>query len=631
MKKLLSVLLSALILFSTISTGVVAYATPKCNYSDSYNELYYPKKSNRLASNKKAAQKLGFDATQSSKTYTYNGKTYYTLGKELYKSVRNKMVARSVSIPINICLSDYYSPYSTYDDYEMCDIIDDIILAAFSDEISSSPVDGDYLRWQYDSYRRFFHYQDGYGVYKNGKYFYTLSVEMKYYSTASQEKQVDNVVNGFINSFDVNKLSDYEIIKKVHDFILGKTVYDYDAAYNINSYTTKYNYAFSAWGTLVKGSSVCQGYALAFYRIAKELGYKTRLVYSDPYEGCHAWNIVELNEKYYFVDATWDDDDDPAARMDYFLVDYDTLRSQDSYLNEHTLYAVQDTDYFINTYKSKLAKASYDRANSFLLSSCSVSLSTKTYTYNGSAKTPVVNVTDRFGNVVSPKYYKVSYSSNVNSGLGKVTVKGVEGTSYADSSSKKYITIKPSKANSIKADSSKTTSSSLTLKYTKNASKSTAYTIYMYKDGAWKAVKNTTATSVTFKDLNSNTTYSFKVAEYKTVNNHAIYGASSSTYTTCTKPKTPTISSVSTKSKAITVKWKKIGCNNFQVQYSTKSNMSGAKTYTVSSNTTSKKISKLKKDKKYYVRVRAIKVKKIGGKTFKYYSNWSSKKSIKVK
>lgn len=79
-------------------------------------------------------------------------------------------------------------------------------------------------------------------------------------------------------------------------------------------------------------------------------------------------------------------------------------------------------------------------------------------------------------------------------------------------------------------------------------------------------------------------------------------------------------------SKSIKVTWKKkSGVTGYQVQYSTSSKMKSAKTVTVKkAKTTSVTISKLKKGKKYYVRVRAYTKK--NGKT--KYTAWSAKKSI---
>lgn len=80
--------------------------------------------------------------------------------------------------------------------------------------------------------------------------------------------------------------------------------------------------------------------------------------------------------------------------------------------------------------------------------------------------------------------------------------------------------------------------------------------------------------------------------------------------------------------RSIMAKWtKKSGAAKYQLRYSAKRNMSGAKTVDVSKAKGSKKITKLKSGKKYYVQVRVVK--NIDGET--YYSPWSSKKSAKPK
>lgn len=86
-----------------------------------------------------------------------------------------------------------------------------------------------------------------------------------------------------------------------------------------------------------------------------------------------------------------------------------------------------------------------------------------------------------------------------------------------------------------------------------------------------------------------------------------------------------TITSVKSQSKAFTVKWKKkSGITGYQIQYSTNSKFKkGNKSIkTKNAKTGSKKITKLKSNKKYYVRIRTYKGKK--------YSKWSKVKSAKI-
>ncbi|MGN0522603.1 MAG: metallophosphoesterase [Eubacterium sp.] len=95
-------------------------------------------------------------------------------------------------------------------------------------------------------------------------------------------------------------------------------------------------------------------------------------------------------------------------------------------------------------------------------------------------------------------------------------------------------------------------------------------------------------------------------------------------------PKGTSLSSLKAGSKKITVKWKKQSTQTtgYQIQYSTSSKFTNAKTVTVSKNsTTSKTISKLKAKKKYYVRIRTYKT--VNGK--KIYSSWSKAKSVTTK
>ena len=99
----------------------------------------------------------------------------------------------------------------------------------------------------------------------------------------------------------------------------------------------------------------------------------------------------------------------------------------------------------------------------------------------------------------------------------------------------------------------------------------------------------------------------------------------SSTVTFAASMPTTTITSVKAQSKAFTVKWKKkSGITGYQIQYSTNSKFKkGNKSIKIkNAKTISKKITKLKVAKKYYVRIRTYKGKK--------YSKWSKVKSIKT-
>ena len=92
-----------------------------------------------------------------------------------------------------------------------------------------------------------------------------------------------------------------------------------------------------------------------------------------------------------------------------------------------------------------------------------------------------------------------------------------------------------------------------------------------------------------------------------------------------TKLPSTSISIIKVQNQAFTVKWKKkSNITGYQIQYSTNSKFKkGNKSIKIkSAKTVSKKITKLKVGKKYYVRIRTYKGKK--------YSKWSKVKSIKT-
>lgn len=86
-----------------------------------------------------------------------------------------------------------------------------------------------------------------------------------------------------------------------HDYIIKLNSYDYENFVN----NTVPNVSHSAYGALVLNVSVCDGYSLAYSYLLKKCGINTRLVTSVKL--AHAWNAVELDDEWYFVDCTGDD------------------------------------------------------------------------------------------------------------------------------------------------------------------------------------------------------------------------------------------------------------------------------------------------------------------------------------
>jgi len=118
--------------------------------------------------------------------------------------------------------------------------------------------------------------------------------------------------------------------KKIHDYVASVATYDDKAADAITAGKTdsaRVDQSQEAYGILVEGAAVCNGYAEAFQAMALEAGLPSVIVTGEAFSGlttgAHAWNRVLVDDKWLVVDVTWDDVDTAHARKDFLLVPQD--------------------------------------------------------------------------------------------------------------------------------------------------------------------------------------------------------------------------------------------------------------------------------------------------------------------
>ena len=177
---------------------------------------------------------------------------------------------------------------------------------------TENPVEGDYISYQYGGYEMTYRYEM-----KNQIYNYEIEIIPEYYTTLEQEQEVSQKVSEILKSLKFSKSTpEDEKIKKIHDYVCEHVNYDL-----IHQKNEHYHLKVTAYGALLYGQAVCQGYAVAMYRLLKEAGIDVRIITGmaqkpDGTEEFHAWNLVKIGEFWYHLDATWDDETDS---LDYFL------------------------------------------------------------------------------------------------------------------------------------------------------------------------------------------------------------------------------------------------------------------------------------------------------------------------
>lgn len=112
--------------------------------------------------------------------------------------------------------------------------------------------------------------------------------------------------------------SEYDKAKYLHDYLIKNTEYDDNATDNQNILSVFMN-----------GRTVCAGYTRAYQYLCNKAGLFCTYVsgYATNSLGGkenHAWNLIRIDNRYYWVDVTWDDPiGNTQNRMiyDYFCLD----------------------------------------------------------------------------------------------------------------------------------------------------------------------------------------------------------------------------------------------------------------------------------------------------------------------
>ena len=183
------------------------------------------------------------------------------------------------------------------------------------------------------------------------------------FDTAKQRQgEIRDAVDDVLEGID-QSAGQYEKVKYVYDTIIRETDYSLDSEDNQNIYSVFVNHL-----------SVCQGYAKATQYLLNRLGVECALVLGTVESGeGHAWNLVNIDGSYYYVDTTWGDasyqleEGNTETRLTMPEINYDYLNvTTAELLRTHTLDGNIPMPMCIDTAANYYVKegalfASYDR------------------------------------------------------------------------------------------------------------------------------------------------------------------------------------------------------------------------------------------------------------------------------
>lgn len=216
--------------------------------------------------------------------------------KGLVSILREQTMKRETKFSVKFTGTDKAVDYVLGDDLSI--IYYD--LANLDDAKSSD--DADYLVGNIDPEAIDIEYSNGCFKFKFG-----------YFETVKQTEYVNRQVEKILSKLGVDHMTNYEKVKAIHDYVCKITSYKDDA-----------DNCSSAYSILSTGDGLCNSYSLLLYKLLVEAGVPCKWLGGTAGTkrdaAGHAWNIVELGNKWYYVDSTWDDlDDEKSWNYDYFL------------------------------------------------------------------------------------------------------------------------------------------------------------------------------------------------------------------------------------------------------------------------------------------------------------------------
>lgn len=175
-----------------------------------------------------------------------------------------------------------------------------------------------------------------FGGYENDPYIHTIQVTYsmtpaEYAGIHAVWEKVEEEIVGDLRGD--TSLTEAQKALLIHDRLALHCEYDkvnYDKEYAEGIKDAIPQESYTAYGALVNGVAVCEGYAKAYKYLLAQVDIHAFLCTSLEID--HMWNIVEIDGKYYHVDVTWDD---PTWDVPGLVLHKNFLCSTQEIVNSH--------------------------------------------------------------------------------------------------------------------------------------------------------------------------------------------------------------------------------------------------------------------------------------------------------
>ena len=133
------------------------------------------------------------------------------------------------------------------------------------------------------------------------------------------DKNIIEMVDEYVG-YSALKTTEYEKAKIVHDLI----VRDMEYAYDSNGNPLEASYAHTVVGPSTYGTGVCESYSRLYEMVMNVIGIECVFIsgtgVTTTGSEAHAWNIVKINNNWYYLDMTWDDNMSSTNTVYYYFL-----------------------------------------------------------------------------------------------------------------------------------------------------------------------------------------------------------------------------------------------------------------------------------------------------------------------
>ena len=204
-------------------------------------------------------------------------------------------------------------------------------------------------------------YYAGYGtkggqLYSGNKYIKSINYcVMPYDSSLYTESNLPNYYNALmakLPEIPVDKSNRYNFVKSLHDYLCDNIYYP-----DLNS-SDYFMSAHDAYGGLIEGRAVCQGYSDSFEIVCDYYNIPCICINGSSDGVGHMWNAVQMDDGvWYLLDSTWDDQES-LTFYDFFLVG---TQSKNTYFGGKTFSAEHTNDSDFPLPNLNYSSVAYDR------------------------------------------------------------------------------------------------------------------------------------------------------------------------------------------------------------------------------------------------------------------------------